>query len=295
MSDSNKKDDTMKQILPFEPSTLETIDYSIYNWLTKELDLSCTTNKGFKKVPIVWVAGERANQIKNNKDLRDSEGALIFPIITLQRNGFTKDLSDKGYFYGNVDPVGDKKGGSVTIAREIKQDKTANFLNADSARRYGVNGVVQPTGGQINFPNKKKDKKVVYETITVPMPVYVSVDYTISIRTEYQQQINELIQPFVVNAGGINYRVLLSHQGHRYESFMQSDFSSNNNITELTEETRVYETTVNMKVLGYLIGADSNQKQPFVVRRENAVAVRTPREHVIFGDIPDWKGGKYND
>lgn len=295
MTNSTNNSGTMQQILPFEPSTLETIDYAMYNWLKEELNLSCTTNKGFKNVPIVWVAGERANQVKNNKDLRDDEGALIFPIITLQRDGFTKDPSRKGIFYGNVDPVNDKKGGSITISRVIKQDKTANFLNADSARRYGSDGQVKPTGGQINFPNKKRDKKVVYETITVPMPVYVDVSYTISVRTEYQQQMNELVQPFAVNAGGINYKVLLSHQGHRYESFMQPDFSSNNNITELTEETRVYETQIGMNVLGYLVGAEANQEQPKIVRRENAVEVRIPRERTVFGDIPDWKNGKYRE
>jgi hypothetical protein len=35
------------------------------------LNVFCTTNKGFKKIPFIWVGAERAYQIKHNKDLRD--------------------------------------------------------------------------------------------------------------------------------------------------------------------------------------------------------------------------------
>ena len=35
------------------------------------------------------------------------------------------------------------------------------------------------------------------------------------------------------------------------------------------------------------MGADKNEERPKVVRRENAVEIKLPREHVIFGDIPE--------
>ena len=161
MKDRSNVSGTISQTVPFEPSTLETIDYAVYDWLDKELDIFSTTNKGFEKVPVIWVAAERSRQVKNNKNLRDKSGALIFPIITLQRDGFTKDLTKKGMFFGNMDPYPDKKGGSVTVARRINQSKTANFLNADSYRkRTGIAGNAGAVGGQqINFPSKKDNKK----------------------------------------------------------------------------------------------------------------------------------------
>ena len=72
-----------------------------------------------------------------------------------------------------------------------------------------------------------------------------------------------------------------------------SNFSSENNITELGDETRIYQTKFTLNVLGYLVGADKNQEQPNIVLRENAVEVKIPRERVIFGDIPEWINGKY--
>jgi hypothetical protein len=296
MKDISNVSGTIKQIISFEPSTMETIDFSVYDFVDKELDIFCTTNKGFNKVPVVWQASERAFQIKNDKDLRDDNGTLIFPMISIARTGFEKSLSDKGVFYGNVYPTNDAKGGSITIARRIGQDKTGNFLNADAYRKKnkiaGNRG--NPGSQQINFPSRKKanEKRVVYETLTIPTPAYVSVNYTISVRTEYQQQINEIIQPFVTITNGINYLVF-KRDGHSYEAFVQSDFSSTNDITELGTETRVYQTEINIRVLGYLIGGGKNEKRPNVVVRENAVDIKTPRERVVVGDEPDWTKGKY--
>ena len=296
MKDISNVSGTIKQIISFEPSTLETIDYSVYDFVDKELDIFCTTNKGFKKVPVIWQASERAFQIKNDKDLRDDNGTLIFPMISIERTGFEKSLSDKGVFYGNVYPTNDAKGGSITIARRIGQDKTGNFLNADAYKKRNkiVGNQGNPGSQQINFPSRKKanEKRIVYETLTIPTPAYVSVNYTISVRTEYQQQINEIVQPFVTITNGINYLVF-KRDGHSYEAFVQSDFSSTNDITELGAETRVYQTEINIRVLGYLIGGSKNEKRPNVVVRENAVDVRTPRERVMVGDEPDWIKGKY--
>jgi len=296
--DRRGKPNDMPTIMSYKPSSLETIDTALHTWLNGEMDVSCTTNKGWKKVPVVWVAGERSWQVKNHKNLRDSDGALIFPIMTLQRDNFEKNPAKKGVFYGNIPPINDVKGGSITIARRLNQDKTANFANADAYRKKsGMVGNAGYQGGQqINFP-MPKNNKAVYETVTIPMPVYIDVNYTISVRTEYQQQMNEIIQPFVTVTNGINYFVL-KQDGHSYETFMQSDFSSENNITDLGEETRIYESKITLKVLGYLVGANKNDEQPQIVIRENAVDIKTPRERVVMGDEPDWgpigsPAGKY--
>ena len=49
----------------------------------------------------------------------------------------------------------------------------------------------------------------------------------------------------------------------------------------------MYQTTINIKVLGYLIGQDVNQDQPKIVVRENAVSVKMPRERVVMSDDPE--------
>ena len=139
------------------PSTIETVDAALFEYIEEKMDIYATTNKGWKKIPIIWVSAERAFQIKNDKDLRDSKGVLKLPLITIQRTGMTKS-GEKQLF--NIPPYALPGGNSITISRRIKQDKTANFANAMAKRKRN----------QINFP--RKNKKVVYETLSVPVPVF---------------------------------------------------------------------------------------------------------------------------
>lgn len=263
------------------PSTIEDIDAAMLDYVNNTLNISTETNKGFEKVPVIWVAAERAAQIKQIKELRDTDGSMIYPIITLERNSIVKDLSKKGSVFGNVPPVNDSRRGSITVARRINQKKTSEFANADSKRRFN----------QVNFKTKKQNKKIVYETYTIPIPVYITVNYIVSVTTEYQQQMNDIMTPFITTPGGINY-FQLKRNDHMYEGFIDSEFSSNNTVNDLGDQERKFMTDINIRVLGYLIGEDKNQETPKIVRRESAVEVRFPREHVIFGDIPEPIGDK---
>jgi hypothetical protein len=254
-------------------STLEDADTAAYNWLNGKLDVKTTTNKGFIKVPVKWVAGEKSYQAKNDPSLRDASGAIILPLITIERTSLVKDPARKGTAWANIPNNKDKKGGAITVARTIKQDKTGNFANADAKKLTG----------QINFRTRKKTK-VVYETVTIPMPVYVEVTYKISLRAEYQQQMNEMVHCFITEPGGTNY-LTVENNGHSFEAFLQNDFSLENTVSDMEGE-RMYETSVDMKVIIPLIGDGVNQESPKYAKRENAVEVKIMRERTILN--PDF-------
>ena len=283
----------IKEEIPFQESTLETIDTAMFRWVNEEMDIFARTSSDFKKVPVLWVSAERAYQIKRNKGLRDQDGALILPLITVERSSVVKSLTKKGTVY-NAFPVQDVRGGSITIARQINQDKTSNFANADTFKKRG--SIVVPSVGinQQNFPSN--NKKVVYQTITIPVPVYLDIQYDLYILTEYQQQMNEILAPLLVKTGSLNY-FHIYNEGHGFEAFIQEDYARENNVASLDEEERRYQTKISIKVLGYIIGADTNQEQPRIVKRENAVEVKIGREKVIVGDVPDHidKRGFYRD
>ena len=260
------------------PADIENVDVAIYNWLDDEMNIFSTTNKGWKKVPTLWVSAERAFQTKRDKGLRDKDGALILPIITIERTGITKDPGKKGIYWGNIPSAKDARGGSIEITKIINQDKTSNFASATSKRKTG----------QLNFAMKEPNKKVVYQTASIPMPVYIEMDYAINIRTEYQQQMNEITQAFMSRPGGIN-RIEIDNNGYRYEGFVQPDFSQESNVADMGEEERRYQTIVTVKVLGYVIGEGNNENRPAIIVRENAVEVKFPKESVMVGDETPWK------
>ena len=260
---------------PVEPSSIENIDTGIYNWVS-ELDMSTTTNDGFKRTPVIWLGTERAFQIKNNKELRDDVGKLKLPLITVNRDSINKDPAFKGSFQAHMFENSDYKGGTVTIKRRIKQNKTRNFANADASR-------VQ-NGGETR---RRSNNKIVYEHLTIPIPVYVTMMYTIVLRSEYQQQMNDLVTPFITRTGQINTFVF-ENNGWSYEAFIQPDFAENKNVDNLGEEERMFETKIQIKVLGYLIGEGINRVKPKYSTRETRAQVRITRERTIVGDKRPW-------
>ena len=264
--------------VPFQPSTIETIDRALFDYVDDTLDIFCTTNKGWNKVPFYWAGAERAYQIKHDRELRDSNGVLIYPLMTVERVSLTKDIGTRDSIFAPIAESRDGNINSITIGRVIKQDKTANFANADSKRV-----VLNVGNGQATYP-RKENKKVVYETLTIPIPVFLEVTYELTIKTEYQQQMNEILTPFMSAPGGVNYFVV-EKDGHSFEVFVGSDYSIENNASSLGEEERGYKASISFRVIGYIMGAGKNAEQPKIVRRENAVELKMPRERVIFGDI----------
>jgi hypothetical protein len=282
----NKEVADQLQEIEFMASSLETIDGAMLRFINEELNLSITTNAGFKKVPVLWVTAERAYQLKHNKELRDSQQTLILPLITINRSSVTKEPDFRGTVYANLYPEADARGGTITVARRINQKKTAEFQNAFANRGYGPNKRVS---GKMKNTNRRNmsTQRVVYETVTIPLPTWVKVAYEITARTEYQQQLNELINPFLTIPGNSRMPRRIHNEGHDYEVFIEGSFGDNSNKSNLGMEQRNYETTINMEVLGYLIGEGENQEKPRIVRRENAVEFKFARERTIFGDIPD--------
>ena len=201
-----------------------------------------------------------------------------------------KSKTRKGKYYGLSGIFSeDNRFGRVTMARKIVKDKTNNYTVAANRKRF-ANGVSRTPLRQSYFP-KKENKAVVYETLNVPMPVYVSMMYEITIRSEFVQQMNDLLAPFITLGSSISYFVI-EKNGHRYETFLQENLNLANNVSNLGTDERNYTTKVSFEVLGYLIGEGPNGERPKIVRRESAVKVKIPRERVIFGDIPDYGDGK---
>lgn len=271
--------ETIDQKIHFEVSTIETIDKSVLNFV-ESLSLATMTNKGFKPVPVIWGTAERAFQVKKNKSVRDGHGLLVLPIISIRRTSFTKSRVSPGVFQGNVPEEDDSQGGSLGVRRTLYQKKTLKFANADALKLYG----------QKNFPGA--NPKVVYQTVTVPMPVNVEVMYEITLRTEYQQQMNDLMTPFATKPGTINF-VRLVEKDHRYEGFIQPEYSSSDNLADFSGDERKFETKINLKVIGYIVGEGKNREKPHYAIRENAVEVKIPRERISLSEIPDHELGAY--
>jgi len=267
-------------------STLEDIDMALASWVQEDLDISVLTNEGFVKVPLLWQTPERSFQVKNKKELRDDAGALKLPFISVERTSVIKDPNRKGGFQANY--YSNKHNGRIgrwVIARRIVEDKTNNFATVANLRTQGVNDGTR----QLYYP--RVNKRVVVQSLSVPIPIYINVEYKIVLKSEYQQQMNAMAAPFMTRTGQINSFVM-RRNGHLYEGFFDQNFTHNNNIANLQEDMRMFSTEITIKVLGYLIGEGESDDRPIVHVEENAVEITYPQEQVappglpnLFGDI----------
>ena len=264
-----------EEIIQIVPSNLENIDQAIYRFINSEINAHTSTNKGFTKVPVLWLGTERAYQIKNNKDLRDSVGKLKLPLITITRTSVSRDDDFRGAYrsYYPSSQVGGPQ--RVATTKIIKQDKTRNYANAAEMR--DTKG--DPTGPLSGSTG------VIYETIMVPIPTYVTCMYEINLRTEYQQQMNDLLPVFLVDEKNVT---TVENNGYSYEAFIQGDYGTENNLAALGTDERMFTAKVQIKVLGYINGDDTNSNTPKIIRRQNAIKVVISRERVIVGSTRPW-------
>tara|TARA_R110000824_G_scaffold80365_5_gene202176 strand:+ start:24924 stop:25802 length:879 start_codon:yes stop_codon:yes gene_type:complete len=257
-------------------SDIENIDSSIMSWVKDDLRLSAITNEGFVETPVLWQVPERAYQIKHNKSLRDDSGAIKLPVVSIERTGIAKDPARKGGFQAQrYSDRGDGRTGRMVIAREIVEDKTRNFAVA-AGTRTNTSGSLQQWSPRVN-------KRIVIKTLSVPIPIYINVEYKIYIKTEYQQQMNDLIAPFMTRTGQIN-SFIMRRNGHMYEAFIDQGFTHNNNVSNLGEDLRSFSSEISIRVLGYLIGEGKNDDRNIVRIDENVVDYLFPQEGIVTED-----------
>lgn len=264
------------------PSNFDNIDMALYRWLDETLDIHVDTNKGFEKVNIIWLTAERAFQVKEVKERRDNESeALIFPLMSIERTAVAQMVTNERAIPAILSPNRDSKLARYFLKKKIVQDKTKNFANASSLK----------LNSQKNFPTPKNER-VVYEYSYVPLPIYYDMSYTINIRTDYQQQMNDILLPFTRQRPGY---FVIENEGHKYEAFVQDNYSFTNNLSSLQAEEKKYETALTIKVKGYVLDRGDNEKEPKVLKSQNKVQIRFPRERVLVGDINEYGDGSFRE
>lgn len=261
-----------KSKLDFTPSTIETVDGAILDWVERNVPI-VRTKTGSRVPPVLWATAERSYQVKNDIDIRDENGMMIYPVITIQRTSMEKSLTRR-VGLPNTFSLGPDSS-AFQIAKVINQEKSKNFANQDSM-----------SSG--NFDPLLCNNRVVYDVYTVPAPVYVNVNYKITFRAEFQQQMNDMILPYIIYPKGIN-EVIIGRDNHSYPAFVQEALTYSDNLQDFTEEERVLQVSYDIKVLAYFVGGNKSDPNAFPSRRETIVSVELPKEVAIVGEMSQYQ------
>ena len=217
--------------------TLQTVDSAVRDYFDKKISISVDTEKGRNKVPVIFAAGERWKMIRDNKGLRDENGTLILPVIAIRRTNIDRTPGMRAL--GQETPF-------ITISKRI-HDKTGNIQNLVNTRK--LNG----------FPQLRKSP--VFEYLTIPFPDFAVVFYEIVIWTQYQTQMNEILQKIFYNYEHMDSFVMpVEYDGKKrkgnsyyFVGFRDGTVVPQSNVEEFTNQERIIKYSYTIKVPAYFI------------------------------------------
>jgi len=237
---------------------IEDVDRAVFKLFNEDLPFEYETDDGLKRVPVVFATGERAFVLRRNEPLRDRQGALVLPLVSIVRSSLEQDTSlGKGIGPGT---------GEIVIKRKLSEEdlEYRRERNNEGLRNQDdIAGTDKHSGpSKRNYfgksPNTKIDSDAragVYEIITIPSPRFFQAGYEITIWTQYLQQQNNLIEAFIssYNVNPAKTFRIESPKGYWFVAHADSSFSAGNNFDGFVDEERLVKTSININVTGYII------------------------------------------
>ena len=260
----------------FIPSKIEDIDIALFEYIDQFLNIQVNTFEGLQKVPIVFSTPERSWLSKGSKDSHDEKYSLKYPIISIKRGDFTKPKAKDGTLQGNVftqNPFAQ----SIPIYTTINHQKTAERANSDS-KKYA---------GTLNSKKSKNKRttRTIYNIYKIPVPTFIEIDYEISMISNFQTQMNNMLAPFLKSARNSNWFKLIRN-GHGYECFYDEKFTNKSNIDDFSEEERKFEYSFGIKIKGYIHDGDIGDKGPAIIKVENQPELVFKAKIIESGEFP---------
>jgi hypothetical protein len=198
--------------------TLYDIDFAVKSFIEQTMQLSVEDNSENVPVPTLYANSEKWASIQRNGYLKDKKGKTLVPLITFRRS-------------------------SVNMNSTLKRNKvaTTNQLGYIIKPKYSVNAPYDKWS--VLYGNRDVAPQEYYIT---PIPDYVDITYDFIAWTEYQNQLNFLVEQFVYFTGqSFGERNSLKFATNT-ESFTMED----NNTTG---QDRVVRASFQITVHGYLL------------------------------------------
>lgn len=269
--------------------TLTDVDRALFELFDKKLGFQVSVKGGTSlRVPVVFAGGERVFLVKRNRPVRDRNGTLILPVISIRRTGI--EQSKPGVIPGRGMGV---DTGDIIIKRKIDRSDPAyqNLVNKNRLRNQnnvssGMNEA-QTDSPEGSLPGRVSSRRPrgtslnavtgellrddlgdnIFEILTIDFPHFYTASYEITFWTQYTQHMNQMINRFMTqyDAQGNNFRID-TPKGYWFVAYTMDDWTSGDNFQEYTEQERMVRYTFSMRVPAYLIAPDGPGEES-VIRR----------------------------
>ena len=258
-----------------ESLTLEDVDRAIFDFIDKKLNIQTNADNILKKVPVIFAAGERWALVRQRKALRDENGTIILPLISVRRTEI--DTS-----YEQSLPAGNAAIKSVVfkVKRSPKNSNYQNLKNTlglrfqdNAAKNYGTSrntststppalktsrrSDAQAFKGTV-FRGKqmvRTDKPEIVDLFSIPYPDFVKVTYEIAFWAQYQEEMNQIFHRYRDNFAkfSVDQFKIDTPSGYHFMAFGQPNINNESNIEEFTDTERIIRQVAFLDVPAYFI------------------------------------------
>lgn len=264
------------------PVGLEDVDVALFTLFDKEIPFQVT---GRERVPVVFASGEKWAMLKRDRAIRDKNGTLILPLITIGRDSVQQSLTDDITGRGT-----NQQTGEIVVKRKLarSQDRDYQSLVNRMLLTHQPNVAVDPSladDGQVTTLRAQGDladdpdviaggllrgdvANNVWEVIVVPAPQFCTLMYEVILWTQYSQHMNQLVEQVMSSflPQGNAWR-LDTPKGYWFVATVENNtYTAENNFDDMSQGERTIQYKFNVKVPAYVL-ASSTPGAPIPVRR----------------------------
>lgn len=257
---------------------IEDVDRALFELFDKEIRPQVATGNGItaeiRYVPIIFAASEKWALAKRQTGIKDRNGSLILPLITVVRTSIqqstTEDIAGRGI---------NQQVGELTVKRRLENsDRTyqglinrllvnhqANLAVSPAAADDGQASTLRAVGdmsddpivasGGLLRPNLMNN---VWEFLTIPTPQFFTAMYEVTLWTQYTTQMNQLLESLYASflPQGNAWR-LETEKGYWFIATVDDNvYNSETNIDDMSTEERVLKYKFTIKVPAYVLATN---------------------------------------
>jgi len=273
------------------PVGIEDVDIALFKLFDEVVPIHVTPikNSGASgKVPVVFASGERFATRMRKNPIRDENGQLILPIISIVGTGISQKtpVGPENNGMGMGTDVGDiviKKRLSssdrqyqslvnkLSIQNQDNVDSDNNFESSTNetgnlpgrvaSRRRNAPGLGEELLSNNNLGNN------IFEIITIPFPTFFVCEYEVTLWSQYREHLNQMIERIFANYDEqLNTFQLETDKGYWFVAYFDDSISGDDNSDDFADEERVLKYVFKVRVPAYS-HAQRNDADPIAIRR----------------------------
>ena len=252
--------------------TIEDVDRSIFELFENQLPFNYTHKGGQKRAPVIFATGERFAVLRRKEPLRDEQGALILPLVSIMRTGITqsptmgagtnqntpltikKRLSKKDPAYQNlINKLNLDNSDNIASPESRTTMTTGSIPGRVATRRPGYTETMDTQEGKLLKTDLGKN---IFEVITIPAPKYYTATYEITFWSQYTTQMNNMLMSLMSLYQSYAQRTfrLETSKGYWFVGYVDESLTPGNNFDDFTDSERLVRYSFSMTVPAYIIG-----------------------------------------